>query len=122
MEIIAAHDQRKGYWFGGGNIVTDESGNFWLIGRYRDHGDSRTGLESGARGLELSLFKSEDNAESFQKVRSWSKSEIENDQFKVLSIEGSALNRLSENKWEIFFSVEKDRKYPEILKDFIESI
>ena len=77
-EIIAAHDQRKGYWFGGGNIVTDETGNFWLIGRYRDHGDSRTGLESGARGLELSLFKSEDNAESFQKVRSWSKSEIEN--------------------------------------------
>ena len=38
--IIPANDQKKGYWFGGGNMISDELGNLWLIGRYRDHGDS----------------------------------------------------------------------------------
>ncbi len=76
--IIPANDQKKGYWFGGGNMISDELGNLWLIGRYRDHGDSRTGVEAGLRGLELSLFKSEDNASSFRKIMRWSKSDLEN--------------------------------------------
>ena len=76
--IIPANDQKKGYWFGGGNMITDDSGNLWLVGRYRDHGDSRTGVGAGLRGLELSLFKSEDHASSFRKVMRWSKSDLEN--------------------------------------------
>ena len=99
-------------------MITDELGNLWLVGRYRDHGDSRTGVGAGLRGLELSLFKSEDNASSFRKVMSWSKSDLENDNFRVLSIEGSALNRLSDNTWEIFYSVEKSREYPRSLSGY----
>ena len=45
--IVPANDQEKGYWFGGGNMISDEFGNLWLIGRYRDHGDSRTGVGAG---------------------------------------------------------------------------
>ena len=116
--IIPANDQKKGYWFGGGNMISDELGNLWLIGRYRDHGDSRTGVGAGLRGLELSLFKSEDNASSFRKVMRWSKSDLENADFRVLSIEGSALNRLSDNTWEIFYSVEKSCEYPHSLSGF----
>ena len=116
--VIPANDQQKGYWFGGGNMITDELGNLWLVGRYRDHGDSRTGVGTGPRGLELSLFKSEDNASSFRKVMSWSKSDLENDNFSVLSIEGSALNRLSYNTWEIFYSVEKSHEYPQSLSNY----
>ena len=48
--VIPANDQKKGYWFGGGNMITDELGNLWLVGRYRDHGDSRTGVGTGPRG------------------------------------------------------------------------
>ena len=47
--IIPANDQKKGYWFGGGNMISDELGNLWLIGRYRDHEDSRTGVGAGLR-------------------------------------------------------------------------
>ncbi|MBT6728017.1 MAG: exo-alpha-sialidase [Deltaproteobacteria bacterium] len=116
--IVPSNDQKKGYWFGGGNMISDEHGHLWLIGRYRDHGDSRTGVGAGPRGLELSLFKSEDKASTFQKVMSWSKSALENDHLRVLSIEGSALNRLADDNWEIFFSVEKSREYPESLNDY----
>ena len=116
--IIPGNKQEKGYWFGGGNMVSDELGNLWLIGRYRDAGDSRTGVRSGSRGLELSLFMSENKAASFQKMKSWFKTDLVNDQYKVLSIEGSALNKLSDKTWEIFFSIEKSRTYPATLEEY----
>ena len=116
--IVPPNSQKKGYWFGGGNMIFDEHGHLWLIGRYRDHGDSRKGVGAGPRGLELALFKSEDNASTFRKVMSWSKSALESDYLRILSIEGSALNRTSESTWEIFFSVERSREYPESLNDY----
>ena len=48
----------EGYWFGGGNLARDEEGTLWLCGRYREAGDSRTGLEAGTRGSECALFRS----------------------------------------------------------------
>jgi hypothetical protein len=52
---IAVPPQQKstGFWFGGGNMVEDADGRFYLVGRYRNFGDSRTGLGAGERGLEL---------------------------------------------------------------------
>ena len=34
------------FWYGSGSMVTDEQGQFYLCGRYRNSGDSRTGLEA----------------------------------------------------------------------------
>ena len=66
-------------WFGGGNAVRDpHDGSLLLIGRYRDAGDSRTGLTQGTRGRELAIFRSltADNGRSFEKINSWDKSDL----------------------------------------------
>ncbi len=89
--IIPAMDNREGFWFGGGNMVEDKKGNFYLCGRYRNAGDSRYGLGKGERGLELAIFKSEDRGKSFHKILSFSKKELTYENFEVISIEGSWL-------------------------------
>ena len=46
--LIEPTKDRAGFWFGGGNSVRNPSdGSLYLIGRYRDAGDSRTGLTAG---------------------------------------------------------------------------
>ena len=58
--IVPPMQPRSGFWFGGGNMVEDADGTFYLCGRYRNYGDSRTGLAAGERGLELAIFRSTD--------------------------------------------------------------
>jgi len=83
-----------------------------LVGRYRNFGDSRTGLGAGERGLELALFRSEDNGQSFEKVVSFSKADLNVGDREVLSIEGSALH-WTDDGVELFVSTEKSNiAYP----------
>ncbi|MFP6668747.1 MAG: hypothetical protein VB876_15630 [Pirellulales bacterium] len=117
--IVPPQQSANGFWFGGGNLVEDELGNFLLVGRYRNHGDSRTGLGSGERGLELAIFRSTDRAQSFNKILSWSKPELNVDSREVLSIEGAALH-LSDRGAELFVSTEKTGiGYPGDLRDYL---
>lgn len=114
-EIVAPTEASDGHWFGGGNLVEDD-GALHVIGRYRDRGDSRTGLAAGVRGRELAVFRSDDIGASFHKVFSWSKRDLERaaglGEGHVLSIEGSALHRRRDGRWELFVSTEKVREYP----------
>ena len=65
-EIIAPKMRASGFWFGGGNAVPDASGNLYVCGRFRNHGDSRHGIAAGERGVELAVFASEDGGETFE--------------------------------------------------------
>lgn len=104
--VVLPNRNALGYWFGGGNLIEDTQGRLWLVGRYRDHGDSRTGLGAGPRGLELAIFRSADRGLSFHKVLSFSKPDLNVGEREVLSIEGSALHRTPEAV-ELFVSSEK---------------
>ena len=109
--LVEPTEDADGFWFGGGNCARDpRDGSLLLLGRYRDAGDSRTGLTAGTRGRELALFRSDEDGKSFAKIRSWDKSDLYCGST-VLSIEGSAL-RLNKRRVEIFVSTEKVRTYP----------
>ena len=58
--VVPAYARKRGYWFGGGNLLLDETGVIWMSGRYRNSGDSRTGLTAGERGQECAVFRSHD--------------------------------------------------------------
>jgi hypothetical protein len=109
------------YWFGGGKLAIDQNNVIWLSGRYRNAGDSRTGLEAGARGAELALFRSDDGGKRFSKVRSWSKADLSTEDREVISIEGTALHYRSDGKWELFVSSEKKLQYPEEVRHYQKS-
>lgn len=109
--IVPAYAAQSGYWFGGGSLAQDDDGAIWLSGRYRNYGDSRTGVAAGTRGLECAVFRSTDNGETFTKAQSWSKSDLSRNG-KVLSIEGTGLHRRKDGTWELFVSLEKERAYP----------
>lgn len=114
--LIPPYASESGFWFGGGNLVQDATGT-WLCGRYRNFGDSRTGLVAGTRGLECALFHTTESPtawtpSSFRKVRSWSKSDLFYAGHKVLSIEGVSLHPLRDGGWELFVSSEKELTYP----------
>ena len=110
--LIPATNPSPGHWFGGGNMVWHD-GAVYLCGRYRDYGDSRSGLTAGIRGRECAVFRSQDGGETFEKVQSWSKSDLSTSENEVLSIEGTALHQLSDGSWEMFISTEKKMNYPE---------
>jgi len=55
--IVPPQRPGTGHWFGGGNMVQDQEGTLWLTGRFRNQGDSRTGLGAGERGLELAIYE-----------------------------------------------------------------
>lgn len=117
--IVPAVEPSTGFWFGGGNMVQDEGGDLWVVGRYRNFGDSRTGLYAGDRGWKLSIFRSQDNGETFTETLSFSKEELNVGDRQVLSIEGSAL-RISKNGVELFVSTEKTNiGYPSPFEDFL---
>jgi len=116
--LVAPYDNAPGYWFGGGNMARGPGGTLWLVGRYRNAGDSTTGLEAGARGLELALFASEDGGDSFAKTKSWTKAELSCGGAKVLSIEGSALHFTEGGDCELYLSSEKEAAYPEDVAQF----
>jgi hypothetical protein len=110
--LVPPYEASSGFWFGGGNAVRAADGTLWLVGRYRNFGDSRTGTAAGARGLELALFESQDGGQSFKKVQSWSKADLSSSEGWVLSIEGACLHFIEEGKAELFVSTEKEQDYP----------
>ena len=116
--VVPPYRDASGFWFGGGNAVTGPEGRIWLVGRYRNFGDSRTGLEAGERGLEAAVFLSEDGGQAFRKVRSWSKADLSVAGEKVLSIEGTALRFDEDGCCELFISSEKDMAYPDEVAEF----
>ncbi len=105
--IVEPQDRASGFWFGGGNMVELPDGSLCVVGRYRNAGDSRTGVAAGERGLELAIFQSNDKGQSWKKAVSWTKAELNVGDWEVLSIEGSALN-VTESGIELFISTEKD--------------
>lgn len=117
--IVPPNEPRPGFWFGGGNLVEAGDGTLYLVGRYRNAGDSRTGLAAGDRGLELAVFASRDRGETFEKVLSFTKHDLDVGERHVLSIEGSAL-RLTPAGVELFVSSEKDNiGYPPGFEDHL---
>jgi hypothetical protein len=116
--IVPAQENSTGFWYGGGNMVSDSKGNLYVTGRYRNFGDSRTGTGLGLRGLELAIFKSEDKGKSFKKVKSFSKKDLALGEWDILSIEGTALNFVDDGV-ELYISTEKlNRPFPEGYEDF----
>jgi hypothetical protein len=105
--IVPPMQPESGFWFGGGNLVEAEDGTLYLVGRYRNAGDSRIGLAAGERGFELSIFSSSDRGRSFQKVLQLDKADLSRDDCSVLSIEGAAIV-CSDDGYELFVSTEKD--------------
>ncbi|TWT58369.1 hypothetical protein KOR42_17430 [Thalassoglobus neptunius] len=117
--IVPAQDQSTGFWFGGGNMIESAEGDLYLVGRYRNFGDSRTGIGAGERGLELSIFQSSDQGDSFEKILKWSKADLNVGETPVLSIEGSAL-RWTDQGVELLVSTEKDNiGYPQEVEGFL---
>ncbi|MBT5873481.1 MAG: exo-alpha-sialidase, partial [Candidatus Latescibacteria bacterium] len=104
--VVPTYGQESGFWFGGGNLAQDESGTIWLSGRYRNVGDSRTGLEAGQRGLECAIFRSDDGGHTFTKVSFWTKSDLSVAE-RIISYEGTALYQRTDGIWELFISSEK---------------
>lgn len=117
--IVEPYADSSGYWFGGGNLMTGPDGNLYLVGRYRNEGDSRTGLAAGSRGLELAIFRSTDGGKSFEKMLSLSKEDLNVGDHQVLSIEGTAL-RSGDQGIELFVSTEKSGvAYPPGLEPYL---
>lgn len=117
--IIEPMQRQEGFWFGGGNLVEGHDGNFYLVGRYRNAGDSRLGLAAGERGLELAIFRSTDRGQSFTKVLSFQKADLDVSERQVLSIEGAALH-FTDSGVELFVSTEKSNiPYPAGLEAFL---
>ena len=116
--IVPAQQSATGFWFGGGNLIETPDGSIWISGRYRNFGDSRTGLGSGQRGLECAIFQSKDRGKTFNKVLSFSKADLSVAGREVISIEGTALHIMDDGRIELFVSTEKARPYPEGLESF----
>tara|TARA_R110002096_G_scaffold261041_4_gene454314 strand:- start:186 stop:1295 length:1110 start_codon:yes stop_codon:yes gene_type:complete len=115
--LVEPQDRSTGFWFGGGNVIQDRDGSILVCGRYRNFGDSRTGVGAGARGLELAVFRAPNVEGEFEKILSFSKADLAHSGMDVVSIEGVALH-LAEDEIELFISTEKDAKYPERLAAF----
>jgi hypothetical protein len=115
--LIEAQKKRSGYWFGGGNLVCDRLGRFYISGRYRNKGDSRTGTGAGARGLEMAIFKADNFKGPYKKVLSFSKKDLRMGRTGIVSIEGVSLQPVM-GGYELFISTEKAISYPRQFKAF----
>ena len=115
-QLIQPLGSGEGFWFGGGNFIQMNDGNIFVCGRYRNHGDARTGVGAGERGLKFSVFQVSENLESASEVYALSKSELSFDS-EVVSIEGGCLvNSVDGHGVEAIISTEKKKAYP---KEFI---
>ncbi|MFW6368687.1 MAG: exo-alpha-sialidase [Spirochaetota bacterium] len=116
--IVPPERSGAGHWFGSGNLSVGPDGALYLCGRYRNFGDSRTGLGKGERGKELAVFRSTDGAGTFEKLLSFSKRDLSYGDITVLSIEGSHLH-FHENGVSLYIATEKDGiGYPEEVSEF----
>jgi hypothetical protein len=119
--VVAPKQDSAGFWFGSGNLIEDTDGTLYMSGRFRNYGDSRTGLEAGQRGMELAIFRSTDPTSGFEKIRSFSKQDLSHHGHEVISIEGSAL-RYTNDGVELYVSTEKTGYgYPQGLESFQKS-
>lgn len=117
--IVEPQDRSTGFWFGGGNMIEGPDGELYVVGRFRNVGDSRTGVGSGTRGLELAIFRSDDQGQTFEKFVSWDKGALNSPSGEVLSIEGSCL-RMTDHGAELFVSTEKTGvPYPDQIAEFL---
>jgi hypothetical protein len=117
--LVPALGEASGYWFGGGNLVQEPSGDLLLCGRYRNSGDARKGTDAGERGLELSIFRATNPEGPFEKMHSFSKADLSTEDASVVSIEGgSLLPSVDGESWELFVSTEKQIPYPKNLIHF----
>ncbi|MBK9123643.1 MAG: exo-alpha-sialidase [Chloroflexi bacterium] len=116
--LVPAYRPSTGHWFGGGNLIQLADGTLLLSGRYRNYGDSRTGLGAGERGLECAVFASEDRGRTFRKIVSFSKADLSQSGAEVVSIEGTSLHALLDGSIELFVSSEKDIPYPDGLAEY----
>ncbi len=117
--IVEPNQRASGYWFGGGNMVHNED-LLYLVGRYRNAGDSRTGLGMGERGLSLAFLSSNDAGDTFDEMFSLSKTDLtqmDEEGKTVNSIEGSALN-VTPDGVELYVSSEKNLPYPDDIRDY----
>jgi len=117
--LVYPQKNSTGYWFGGGNMLKLSEGIF-IVGRYRNYGDSRTGVGLGDRGLELAIFRADCFDGRFEKVRCFSKEELSFSERKAVSIEGASLFK-SGDELQLYVSTEKDVSYPAELKSFQKS-
>ena len=108
--LIEPQDRSTGFWFGGGNVIQDRDGSILICGRYRNYGDSRTGVGAGERGLELAVFRA---CQRHLRRRLY----LAHRGMDIVSIEGVALH-LTADGIELYLSTEKDVKYPERLHEF----
>ena len=116
--IVPPHRDAPGYWFGGGNLIQDADGSLLVVGRYRNQGDSRTGVGVGERGLELVVLRSTGPGGPFRPVIRLPKRDLGTGDREVLSIEGAALRR-TDRGYELFVSSEKTGvDYPADLEAF----
>ena len=74
--VVEPYERSTGFWFGGGNMIRDRSGRVLVVGRYRNRGDSRTGLRLGTRGLECVIWASPDGLNDYKLVRKWTKADL----------------------------------------------
>ena len=116
MVVVEPYERSSGFWFGGGNMIRDRSGRVLIVGRYRNRGDSRTGLRLGTRGLECAIWQSTDGLDDYRLVRKWNKADLCCQGQRVISIEGTAL-RLTDSGVELFISSEKEIDYPAAYRD-----
>ena len=116
--LVNPQKNESGYWFGGGNIIQEENGNILICGRYRNAGDSTTGIGAGERGLEFSIFSGENINGKFEKILSFTKQDLAHSSG-IVSIEGGCLiNNKSSGNYELFISTEKEIAYPKQLINF----
>ena len=119
--VVRPLENAPGFWFGAGNMIEWPDGTFYLCGRYRNSGDSRTGLRAGARGAELAVFRSKDRAESFKKILSLSKKDLSYSDREVLSIERCWMLP-TDSGVELYVSTEKKGlPYPKGYEEFQKS-
>ncbi|MCB1233889.1 MAG: exo-alpha-sialidase [Verrucomicrobiae bacterium] len=116
--LVEPQQRSSGFWFGGGNTIRDRDGSILVCGRYRNFGDSRTGVGAGERGLELAIFRAASVDAPFEKIKSFTKADLACNGAAVVSIEGVALHLLPEGGIELFISTEKDVAYPDRLAGF----
>ncbi|MED5454330.1 MAG: exo-alpha-sialidase [Verrucomicrobiota bacterium] len=115
--LVEPQRNADGFWFGSGNIIEVNPDCYLLCGRYRNHGDSRTGTGSGARGLEFAIFKGASPLGPFSKIRSFSKEDLSRPEVPVVSIEGGKLF-LGPKGLEMIVSTEKAIEYPKELLNY----
>ena len=111
--VVPPEANQPGFWFGGGNIARGADGCLYLVGRYRNAGDSRTGLSAGMRGWKLSIFRWPHVRDTPERILDFCKEDLSCGGHDVLSIEGSAI-RFDSSGVELVVSTEKKGvRYPE---------